>query len=613
MWYLPVIDRLRAIFGNPKDAKLLSWHASDERTKGDGKLRHTTDGKQWKHFDAKFQKEFGNEARNVRFALSTDGMNPFGDLSSSHSTWPVILTIYNLPPWICQKRKYLLLTCIISRPKQPGNDIDVFLEPLMEDMKILWETGVTMLDVSEKKFTLKAIIFVTISDYPALLSLLGQIKGKSDCVVCIDGTYYTYLKSSKKLVYMRHRRFLSKNHRYRASMMNKYFDNNDEPELDKAERTKYRQKVFVMVNGIEIEFRKKKKEEAGTTSRKKRKRDKLEGEPPIAPIPFKKQSCFFKYLSYWKELDTPHAIDCMHLEKNVFESTIGTLLDIKTKTKDGLKSRMDLVNQNIRTNSPNIVTIELNPLMEIDERLRHFLKAQQPKNLQKGRTKYNDPKIEEVEKRIFEVTTAEGSSYRSRQRYKEELIQKGKDDAVKEMIMGKIQDAFTSTDPKMVQLRMQMFEQAVVLPLPGQPMIQGQIVLGLGQHRRYPVNDIIEQTICTLQMPFGRSGRKEVAQGVVLPPDNDTTYAGKPIPPDYAKVVMAWTNIEFEEDELDIPTEDGIRFIGGTIGSCVLWNKSDILLEILTPASQPSQPSSSPAASPSDHNEGGGDPSNCNT
>jgi hypothetical protein len=24
MWYLPVIDRLRAIFGNPKDAKLIS-------------------------------------------------------------------------------------------------------------------------------------------------------------------------------------------------------------------------------------------------------------------------------------------------------------------------------------------------------------------------------------------------------------------------------------------------------------------------------------------------------------------------------------------------------------------------------------------------------------
>jgi len=28
VWYLPVIDRLRALCGNPEDAKLMSWHAS---------------------------------------------------------------------------------------------------------------------------------------------------------------------------------------------------------------------------------------------------------------------------------------------------------------------------------------------------------------------------------------------------------------------------------------------------------------------------------------------------------------------------------------------------------------------------------------------------------
>ena len=53
----------------------------------------------------------------------------------------------------------------------------------------------------------------------------------------------------------------------------------------------------------------------------------------------------------------PHAIDCMHLENNVFKSTIGVLLDIKTKTKDGLKSQMDLVNQDIRTKiQPTLAT-----------------------------------------------------------------------------------------------------------------------------------------------------------------------------------------------------------------------------------------------------------------
>jgi hypothetical protein len=94
---------------------------------------------------------------------------------------------------------------IISRPRQLGNDIDVFLEPLMEDMKILSEHGVKMMDVFLKEFTLKAIIFVTITDYPGFFSLSGQIKGKSGCVICIDGTCYTYLSASKKMVYMRHR------------------------------------------------------------------------------------------------------------------------------------------------------------------------------------------------------------------------------------------------------------------------------------------------------------------------------------------------------------------------------------------------------------------------
>jgi hypothetical protein len=35
---------------------------------------------------------------------------------------------------LCHKRKYLLLTTLISCPKQGSIDIDIFLEPLMKDM-----------------------------------------------------------------------------------------------------------------------------------------------------------------------------------------------------------------------------------------------------------------------------------------------------------------------------------------------------------------------------------------------------------------------------------------------------------------------------------------------
>jgi hypothetical protein len=38
MWYIPVSDRLRRFFSNPKNAELMRWWDSDKRKKGDIKL-----------------------------------------------------------------------------------------------------------------------------------------------------------------------------------------------------------------------------------------------------------------------------------------------------------------------------------------------------------------------------------------------------------------------------------------------------------------------------------------------------------------------------------------------------------------------------------------------
>ncbi|WVZ83383.1 hypothetical protein U9M48_030541 [Paspalum notatum var. saurae] len=172
MWYFNPIDRLRRIFANPAFAKLMRWWFC-ERTKDDEKLSHPADATQWQTFDELYP-EFAKDPRNVRFALSTDGMNPFGERNSTHSTWPVILTIYNLPSWLCQKRKYTMLCGLIQGPKQPGIDIDVFLEPLMEDMAKLWNDGTKMTDsLTKKDFTLRRMILTMINDYPANFSLSG--------------------------------------------------------------------------------------------------------------------------------------------------------------------------------------------------------------------------------------------------------------------------------------------------------------------------------------------------------------------------------------------------------------------------------------------------------
>ncbi|WMV55268.1 hypothetical protein MTR67_048653 [Solanum verrucosum] len=78
--------------------------------------------------------DFASETRNVRLALATDGFNPFGNLSSS--------------------------------PKMLGNSIDVYLQPLIAELKQLWG-GVNAYDSSTKEmFQLRIALMWTISDFP---------------------------------------------------------------------------------------------------------------------------------------------------------------------------------------------------------------------------------------------------------------------------------------------------------------------------------------------------------------------------------------------------------------------------------------------------------------
>ena len=174
MWYAPIIPRLKRLFQNKEHAKAMRWHREDR--KKDGKLRVPADGSQWRKIERKYGKEFADDARSVWFGLSADGINPFGEQSSNHSTWPVTLCLYNLPPWLCMKRKFIMMPVLIQGPKQPGNDIDVYLRPLVEELLQLWNgTGVRAWDEHMgEEFDLKALLFVTINDWPALSNLSGQ-------------------------------------------------------------------------------------------------------------------------------------------------------------------------------------------------------------------------------------------------------------------------------------------------------------------------------------------------------------------------------------------------------------------------------------------------------
>lgn len=67
-------------------------------------------------------------------------------MSTNHSSWHVLLRIYSISPWLCMKRKYMLLSMMIFGSRQPRNKINVYISPLIEDLLLLWDEDVEVND-----------------------------------------------------------------------------------------------------------------------------------------------------------------------------------------------------------------------------------------------------------------------------------------------------------------------------------------------------------------------------------------------------------------------------------------------------------------------------------
>jgi hypothetical protein len=73
------------------------------------------------------------------------------------------------------KRKFTMMpVLLIQGLKQPGNDIDVYLRPLVEELLQLWgKNGVRVWDEHKQvSFDLRALLFVTINNWSVLSNLL---------------------------------------------------------------------------------------------------------------------------------------------------------------------------------------------------------------------------------------------------------------------------------------------------------------------------------------------------------------------------------------------------------------------------------------------------------
>ncbi|XP_068504079.1 uncharacterized protein [Phaseolus vulgaris] len=236
--------------------------------------------------------EHMHDARNVRLGLAADGFNPFGDLSTSHSTWPIAGS----------------LSMIIPAKRAPGNDIDVYLRRLIEELKELWNNRVKTFDsYSNEVFNMHAAILWTISDFPGLETLSGwNTHTGLACPRCNFDT--TPKKIQGKFCFMNHRRWLNARHKFRLARI--HFDGsveNRNPPLTISGIDVLRQ-----VENVNIIFGKEPEvEELG--KRQRRDHQAIDG-----PLQWRKKSIFFE-LPYWEK-----------------------------KSKDNLKARKDLKDWGVR-------------------------------------------------------------------------------------------------------------------------------------------------------------------------------------------------------------------------------------------------------------------------
>ena len=93
----------------------------------------------WMEFDNRWL-DFTQDPRNMRLGLALNGVNPFSDQSTKRSTCLVFLIKYKFPPWLATKPFFYILSLIIPGKKSVTSDtIDVYLEPLFDELAELWK------------------------------------------------------------------------------------------------------------------------------------------------------------------------------------------------------------------------------------------------------------------------------------------------------------------------------------------------------------------------------------------------------------------------------------------------------------------------------------------
>ena len=122
-----------------------------------------------------------------------------------------------------------------------GNDTDVYLKPLIDDLQRLWERFQCYDAYKKETFMLREVLLWMVNEFPTYGNLSSHcVKGYKACLICNEGIHAIRLKNCRKEGYMGHRRFLDYNNpywRYRKSF-------NGEQEWDSAPKPLSGEKIY---------------------------------------------------------------------------------------------------------------------------------------------------------------------------------------------------------------------------------------------------------------------------------------------------------------------------------------------------------------------------------
>ncbi|GJX32919.1 zinc finger, PHD-type containing protein [Tanacetum coccineum] len=153
--------------------------------------------------------------------------------------------------------------------------------------------------------------------------------GYKACPTCNEETPSIGVKN--KIAYVGHRRFLRKPHKWRSSReFNGDTDHRDPPK-------EYPRDVILAQHARLLTRVPGKHPKHGGVKIKRNVEVELN---------WTKRSIFYE-LEYWSFISLRHNLDIMHIEKNVLEAILNTLL-MNDKSKDTAKARQDLQNLGIR-------------------------------------------------------------------------------------------------------------------------------------------------------------------------------------------------------------------------------------------------------------------------